>query len=58
VRNVEAMLDTLAYVLGLVGAWTIASPSPHDVGGPDGMRDLRRRSLHESVRRLLAAPTP
>ncbi|MFI2347468.1 hypothetical protein ACH492_10535 [Streptomyces sp. NPDC019443] len=57
-RDVEAMLDTLAYVLGLVGAWTIASSALHDVGGPDGMPDLRRRRLHESVRRLPAAPTP
>ncbi|WP_344260865.1 TetR family transcriptional regulator [Actinomadura napierensis] len=51
-------VHVLAYVLGLVGAWTIASPALHQVAGPDGLRDLRRRSLREAVRRLLTAPPP
>ncbi|MGW6458940.1 TetR family transcriptional regulator [Streptomyces sp. NPDC055078] len=48
----------LTYILGLVGAWTIASPAVREIGGQDGTRELRRRSLHEAVRRLLEAPTP
>ncbi|WP_433359210.1 TetR family transcriptional regulator [Streptosporangium sp. CA-115845] len=51
-------VHVLNYVLGLVGAWTIASPALHQVAGQDGTRDLRRRSLREAVRRLLTAPSP
>ena len=48
-------IHLLAYVLGLVGAWTIASPALRDAGGKDAAQTHRRKSLRTAVQRLVSA---
>lgn len=42
----------LAFVLGTVGSWAIASPALRKAAGEDAARDRRRESVHEAVARL------
>lgn len=44
----------LAFVLGMVGSWAIASPALRKAAGEDAARDRRRESVREAVARLTA----
>lgn len=46
----------LAFVLGVVGGWAIASPALREAAGEHGDRDLRRTGVHHAVERL-TSPT-
>ena len=51
-------VQMLAFVLGVVGSWVIASPGLREAAGEDAAgRDRRREGVREAVARLTAAPT-
>ena len=50
-------VQMLAFVLGVVGSWVIASPGLREAAGEDAGRDRRREGVREAVARLTAAPT-
>ena len=49
-------VQVLAFVLGVVGSWVIASPGLREAAGEDAGRDRRREGVREAVARLTAVP--
>lgn len=47
----------LAFVLGAVGSWAIASPALREAAGEAAARDFRRENVREAVSRLTATST-